>query len=360
MPAGIWYCTRESVKGALDEIETARTNDQVDAALEGGARNVDQLLMAVVDGLAPRIATKYFDYPSRLASSPSWRLWLNGARLISVSSVTTRNGAATLALSQINLEPQQYGPPYTRIETNLGGSADFDSGATWQRAVAVTGLWGVSDDSEQVGTLGSTLGATAGSTATLAWNTARFGVGDVLRIDDERMTVTERNFVDSTQNLGVGGLDADNADVSVPISDGTGFAVEEIISIDGERMRVVDITGNTLSVRRAWDGSQLAAHLAGADVYALTGVTLGRAVLGTTIAAHTSTTAVYRWRSPGLLAALNRAYAINALLQERSGYARVAGTGENAREFTGRGIAALEADVVQAYGPNFGSRHRSV
>jgi hypothetical protein len=116
-------------------------------------------------------------------------------------------------------------------------------------------------------------------------------------------------------------------------------------------MYVVDVIGNNLIVRRAWDGSTLAAHTAPtADVYALTGVELDRAQLGTTLAAHASDAVVSRWVAPSLLASLNRAYALNTLLQERSGYARVAGVGENAREFTGRGIKALEDDVRAVYG----------
>jgi len=357
MPTGIWYTTRESVKAALDEMETARTNDVIDEAIEGGARNVDGFCLQPVDGMAPLLATKMFDFPERWSRSSGFRVRFNGPRLISAGAVTSEGGATTIPVGQYILEPPNT-PPYTSIATKLSSASSFDSGDTYQNAVAITGLWGWDNVVRSVGSLSSTLAASDSATASLAWTTARFGVGTVLQVDDERMVITDRNFVDSAQNLGAD-LDADMTDTQVNVGSGSAFAVEEIISIGGERMRIVDITGNTATVARAWDGSQLAAHTNGADIYALTGVELDRAVLGTTLAAHSSAAVVYAWRPHGLLAELNRAYAINTLLQGRSGYARVAGTGENAREFTGRGIAAIEADLRAALDlPQV--RHRSV
>jgi membrane protein implicated in regulation of membrane protease activity len=336
------------VKAALDEQETARSNAQIDDAIESGARDVEGLCNRPEYAFLPVLATRYFDYPSRSTRSPSWRLWLSPFTLIEATTVTTAGGTVTLTAGQYNPEPVN-NPPYTSIEINRGSTGSFDSGSTEQRSTAVAGLWGWSDNTRDVGSLTATLGASAAATASLAWTTARFGVGDILLIDDERMVIRERSFVDSTQNLAAD-LDADSSDVNVSVADGTAFAVEEIISIDGERMRVVDITGNTLTVKRAWDGSQLAAHTSTADIYALTGVELDRAQLGTALAAHSSGATVSRWIAPPLLASLNRAYALNTLLQERAGYARVAGSGENAREFTGRGIAALEKDVKAIFG----------
>jgi hypothetical protein len=343
------YCTRESVKAALDEQETARSNAQIDDAIDSGARDVEGLCNRPEYAFLPLTATRYFDYPSGTSRSPSWRLWLSPFTLISATAVTTDNGATTLTAGQYFLEPVN-DPPYRSIEINRGGSASFSSADTEQRATGIAGLWGWSNNTRDIGALTSSLAASTTATASMAWTTARFGVGDILLIDDERMVIAERSFVDSTQNLQTS-LTADSSDVNVAVTDGTAFAVEEIISIDGERMRIIDITGNTLTVKRAWDGSQLDDHTAPtADIYALTGVELDRAQLGTTLAAHSSAARVTRWIAPPLLASLNRAYALNTLLQERAGYARVAGTGESAREFTGRGIAALEKDVRAIFG----------
>jgi hypothetical protein len=353
---GIQYCSRESVKTALDEAETARSNAQIDDAILGGARDVEGLCHRPENAFAPVLATRYFDYPSR-TRAPSWVLRFDGHTLISASTVTTDNGATTLTAGQYYLEPVN-SPPYTSMEINLGSSGSFGSGSTHQRATGITGLWGWTNDNTSIGALTGTLAASTTATATMTWTTARFGVGDILLIGTERMVIVERTFVDSTQNLQTS-LTASEADTTVAVTNGAAFAVDEIILIDAERMRIVDIAGNNLVVKRAQDGSQLDDHTATtADIYALTGVELDRAQLGTTLAAHSAADVVYRWKPPPLLASLNRAYALNTLLQERSGYARVAGTGEFAKEFTGRGIAQLEADVFRTFGRK--TRHRAI
>ncbi len=350
---GIWYCSRESVKQALFEAETARSNTQVDDAIEQGARDAESLChLPPGDSFAPTLATRYFDYPSRTGRPPTWRVWLSPHRLLSLTSLTSEGGATTLTAGQYNLEPANFGPPYNRIEINLGSSGAFGAGDTHQRAIAATGLWGETLAQRSIGSLSGTLGATATATASLAWTTARFGVGDILLIDSERMVIRERTFVDSTQNLGTA-LIASEADTTVAVSDGTAFAVEEILLLGSERMRVVDIAGNNLTVKRAWDGSQLAAHSSTptTDVYALTGVELERAALGTTIAAHAADAVVYRWLPPGMLATLNRAYAITALMSERTGWARtVQASADTVIELTGRGIKKLEDDVMRRHG----------
>jgi len=354
---GLWYCTRESVKTALDEAETARTNAQIDDAIESGSRDVEGLCHR--ETFAPILATRSFDFPSRSDRGPSWQVRFNGLDLLSATTVTSGGGTTTLTPGQYFPEPRNEGPPYDSIQINLGGSASFDSGATHQRAIAVTGLWSAAADRRvSVGTLSGTLAASTTATATLAWTTARFGVGDILIIDSERMVITERTFVDSTQNLAAG-LTDDASATAVSVADGTGFAVEEIIKVGVERMRIVDIVGNTLTVIRAWDGSQLATHTLGDDVYALTGVELARAQAGTTLAAHSASAVVERWVPPGSVAKLARAYAINTLLGERSGWARaISASSDTAVELSGRGIAKLEADVMRPFGRK--ARHRTI
>lgn len=352
----IRYCTRESVKTALDEAETARSNAQIDDAILSGARDVEGLCNRPEDAFVPVLATRYFPYPSPNSRQPSWRLRFEGHTLIEAHQVTINNGATVLTADQYLLEPVN-DPPYTELQINLGSTGSLGSLTTWQRSTGTLGLWGWTNDLVAIGALTATLDADVDATAALSWNTARFGVGDVLLIDDERMVIAERTFVDSTQNLQTSLTDS-AADVTVAVTDGTAFAVEEIIAIGAERMRVDVIIGNNLIVRRAWDGSQLAEHTAPSDIYALTGVQLDRAQFGTELAEHADQATVYRWKPPSLLASLNRAYALNTLLQERSGYARVAGTGENAREFTGRGIAQLEKDVFAVFGRK--ARHRAI
>ncbi len=139
------------------------------------------------------------------------------------------------------------------------------------------------------------------------------------------------------------------------ISAGT-IAVGEMILVDAERMLVVDVAGTTLTVKRAWDGSTLASHNAGVDIYAPRTLNVTRGALGTVAATHNLAAAVQQHVVPALVRDLNVAEAINQLQQETSGYARVIGEGENAREGTGRSLFDLRRDTITAYGRQARSR----
>jgi len=340
---GVWLCTREDVKNALESVETARNNAQVDRVIDSSSRSVEGLLRRK---FRPVLATRYKNWPNHQYAR-AWRLWLDADELISLTTLTV--GGVIIPSTDYFLEPNESGPPYNRIEIDLDSSSAFASAGTHQRAIAMLGLFGHSNDEEQVGSLTGTLAAGAASTANVTWTTADIGVGDVLRVDSERMVVTGRTMVDSTQNIG-GNLTASAADVSITVTNGAGFDVDEIILVDSERMLIVDIAGNTLTVKRAWDGSVLAAHTTGADIYTLTGVQLSRGQLGTTDAQHLTSAAIYKHVVPGLVRELTVAESVNTLQQERSGYAREIGTGESSREASGRGIRDIRAEARARYG----------
>lgn len=341
--ASVWYATRETVKSALDVKETARNNWQVDRAIESASRSVEGLTHRK---FYPQLATRYFDWPSPAYRTP-WRLWLDGNELISVTTLVA--GGTTIVAADYFLEPN-WGPPFTRLEIDLGSSAAFSSSTTAQQAIAITGLFGYSNDEEQVGDLTAELAASVSATASITWTTPRIGVGDILRIDSERMIVTNKTFIDSTQNLQTS-LTAAANNVTVAVTTGSAFAAEDVLLIDSERMLVVDVAGNNLTVKRAWDGSVLAAHTApSADIYVLRGVELDRAQLGTTLAVHASGADIFRYIVPGLVRDLAVAEAIDTILQETSGYARTVGSGENQTEASGKGLRGLRDEVRTRYG----------
>lgn len=339
-----WYATREEIKAELDVKETARSNARIDRALADATESVHGLCHRT---FYPELDTRFFDWPNS-QTAPSWRLWLDANEVISVT--TLASGGTTIPAPGYFLEPNEYGPPYNRIEINLGESSAFGGGDTHQRDISVTGLFGYRNDETTLGITGEALDASETGVDVDATTSAAVGVGSLLRVDDERMIVTGRAQLDTGQTLGGAGLTNVNNSVTATVQSGAVFAAGETILIDGERMRIDDIAGNTLVVTRAWDGSTIAAHSVGAAVYAPRTLTVERAALGTTAATHLIGATVRRWDAPGSVRQLCVAETLVDLLQGRSGYARTAGSGEGEREASGAGLKDLRDRVYKSHG----------
>jgi hypothetical protein len=346
---GVFYATREQVKAALDTAETARNDAQVDRAIESGARSIEGLLHR---RFYPWTGTRYFPWPS-VRFRTTFRLWLDADELISLTTLVA--GGVTIPAADYFLEPVNTGPPFTSIEIDLGSSASFSSGSTWQRAIAVTGVFGHSADEAPAGALAGAISSTTATSAGVT-DSSLIGVGTIIRVEGERMNVTAKAMVSTGQTSSA--LTASSSDeVITGISAGT-IKVGEIILVDAERMLVVDVAGTTLTVKRAWDGSTLASHSGGATIFAPRTLQVERGALGTSAAAHLDATAVVKHVAPALVRDLNIAEAINQLQLETSGYARVIGEGENAREGTGRSLFYLRKDAMATYGRQ--ARQRAV
>jgi hypothetical protein len=341
---GVWYCTREDVKSALDYNETARNNAKVDRAIEAASRTVEGLCHRK---FYPWTGTRYFDWPNDQRAR-SWRIWLNEDEIISVSSLTS--GGTAISSDDYFLEPVNDGPPYDRIEIDRASTAAFNSGSTPQRSIAVTGVFGYTNDTEPAGSAAEAMDAS--ETAFDVTDGSLIGVGDILLVDSERMLVTGRTWLDTGYNVsGSGGLGGNVSDVQITLgASGNIPRPGETILVDSERMLVVDTTSTHLTVKRAYDGSVPATHAAGADINAARTLTVTRGALGTTAAPHDNGATILKQVIPGPIRELTIAFAIDNLLQKAAGYSRVAGSGENAREGTGRAIANLTKLVVAQYG----------
>jgi hypothetical protein len=344
---GIWYCTREDVLSALDAGETTRNRGQIDRAIAAGAGTVEGMLLR---RFYPWTGTRYRDWPNDQFAR-SWRLWLDQDEAISVSTLTAGGNAITGFL----LRPDD-GPPFTHIETSLaaGLRGAFTAGSTSQRAIAITGVFGASADEKPAGALAA--GVNASVTTVDVTNSSAVGVGSLLRVDSERMTVTGRTMLTTGSSLLTPVTD-DMAVQSLAVTDGTAFAVDELLLLDAEKMRVDDIAGNTLLVTRAADGSTLASHTA-PTIYAPRRLTVERAAVGTTAASHSSAATLVRNAPPGLVVELNLAEALNTMQQEQSAYARIVGEGDNAIEVRGQGLADIRRNAIATYGRR--SRTRAV
>lgn len=341
-----WYATREDVKAALDVQETARNNGQIDRALSAATRSIEDLCHR---RFYPEVAIRSWDWPTTQGVA-SWRLWLDDSELIDLTSITS--GGTAISPSDVLLEPNRSGPPFNRIELNIGSDAAFGGGSTHQRDITITGLYGYRDEETLLGVIVEALDDTETGVDVDATTSALAGVGSLLRIDTERMIVTGRAQLHTGQTLGAD-LAAQAKDVTVSVQSGAAFTVDEVILIDGERMRIIDIAGNTLIVKRGWDGSTLAGHTTGAAIYAPRALTVQRGALGTTAAAHAGGATVARWDPPGLVRTLAIAESLNTLTLETAGYSRALRSGEGAnseRSRDTRGIEGLRQQVYTSYG----------
>jgi hypothetical protein len=350
------YCTREDVQDAFDVREAAHRSAQIDQAIASASDDIDGWLNRHKHGLAPRTATRYFDWPQRF--SASHRLWLDENELVSVTTLTA--GGTVIASSDYFLEPVNSGPPYTYIEVDQGSSAAFSAGDTTQRAISILGVFGINNDQKAAGALENAIADTTGTTVDVTRSDI-VGVGSVLVCESERMLVTGKVALDTTQNL-ASAMNALKNDQIVDVSDGTKFFTGELILIDSERMRITDISGNNLTVIRAYDGSTLAAHSISADVYVYRRLTVERGALGTTAATHADATAVTVWDVPSMVQALCKGEAITRLEQEFSAYGARVYSDEAERDssgtevVSGRGLTDLRKSCARRYKRKFRKR----
>jgi hypothetical protein len=329
----VFYCTRESVMDAFDTREAAHRSAQIDEAIASASDDVDAWLNRHKHGLAPTNATRYFDFPDSHYSR-SWRLWLEENELVSITSLVA--GGTTLSSGDYFLEPVNSGPPYTYVEVNLGTTASFGSAATFQRAIAITGVFGINNDQKPAGILAEALDAS--ETAVDVSDSSLVGVGSVLTVDSERMLVTGRSSLTTGVNLGTGLTALKNNQTITGIS--LGFSVGETLLVDSERMRIVENNGTDLTVIRGYDGSTLAAHSIGATIFAYRTLNVERGALGTTAATHLISAPITKWDVPQLVRDLAKAEAITRLEQEFSAYGARVYSDEAERDSSGTEVVA--------------------
>lgn len=338
-----WFATREDIRSALDASEAARSDAQLDRALDAALRAVVGLCHRE---FVPTLATKVFDWPS--GQTPrSWRLWLNQHDLIAPTLITS--AGVTIPATDYYLEPANSGPPYTHVETRLDRPSAWTSGDTHQHAIAITGWWGYTDDQVAAGVLAGGIDAT--TTAVTVTDSSVVGVGHLLTVGAERMTVTGKSLANTGQTLQTP-VDNKPSGQSLSVSDGSVFHEGETITLDSERMAIRDIAGNTLIVKRAQDGSTIAAHT-GSTIYAPRLLTVTRAAAGTTATTASSGAAMTRWAPPALVHTLAVAEAQNWLLQEQAGYLRTTGGGSGSsggKEATLDALKDLREQCYTAHG----------
>lgn len=345
---GMTYANVEDVENALDVFETTRARSQIRRVLQSATDSVETLLAR---RFYPEIRTQTFRWYDELGTvDQPWAIWLDRHEVTAVTSVTTGADNSVIPPSGYFLKPDD-GAPYTHLELDTEGSFTFDTRAAYQNSITIAGTFGYWDKTAPAGTL---VGSIDNSTTSItASDGSKVGVGDLLSIGSERVVVTGRSWIDSGETL-TADASAAGSD-SITVSDGTVFNADEIVMVDSERMLITDITGDVLTVKRAWNGSPLAAHSTSARVYVSRALTVTRGVLGTGAASHTDGGALAKFYVPDLVRDLTIAEAMAQLIQERTSYARTIGAGEGEREVRGVGLADLRERAVCSYGRKKGT-----
>jgi hypothetical protein len=248
--------------------------------------------------------------------------------LLSVSSITV-DGVA-LGQSDYDLLPLNKhweDGPYTCVQMASDGSRTrFEI----DEEIVITGTWGLFSASEDTGqTLpGNVL---IGDTSIAFSDGSKFSPGMTLKIESEHLLITGSGaFSDSATNTN---QVLDNSQETVLLLDGTKGKAGEVLRIDFEQMKCVEVQTNTVLVKRGWNQTARVAHLTNADVYVLRTYAVDRGCNGTAAAAHVATTPINRMLVPDDINYLAREIAALMLKKAESSFAGRIGNAETGETF---------------------------
>lgn len=201
--------------------------------------------------------------------------------LLSITSITS-DGNSLSAGTDYVLKPFERhwrNGPYSQIWLYQYGYFSI-----LPEGVVIQGKWGLYDDTLD---LAMTVSAASSSGTSLAVpDGSKCSAGMVLMVESEQMLVQGTGAAtDSTADLN-GALD-DQAE-EFAVTDGTKIKTGEVIKVDFECMKVLDIQTNQVLTARGWNESRRASHLTGAQVNVLRTFTVKRGANGTTAATHTN------------------------------------------------------------------------
>lgn len=333
--------TRESVKRTLDSADTARNNAEIDDALQTAMDDVFGQLRRI---FYPRVVSLKFPWP-HIDQPGLESLWLAPSEeLISITTFTS--GGVVIPNANLYLEPVNQGPPYNQVAINRATNSAFASSGSGQRSIQIDGVAGYRLSWRTSGALVEDLDIS--ETGVDCTDSYAVGVGDLLQVDSEWMIVTDKLQLSTGQTLQTP-VGANHAEATLAVTTGSAYKQGETILLDAEQMRIDAIAGNSLIVKRAVEGSVLAAHT-NPTIFAPRTLVVERAALGSTATTHANGTAIQRFVWPGLVSQLCKAEAIDTLLQGRSGYSRTTGSGESERPASGAALRQLRDRALDAHG----------
>lgn len=348
------YCTREDVMSSPDIKLTPDMIRHVDSGIEAAVDDIDRLCKR---RFWNAIETNVWDWPNFQRSYP-WRIWLDA------KEIADRDGTGPLGVapviktgvqssspqvipnSAIFWQPRNYGPPWFGIEISRATSYSFGLSNTPQLDVSIQAVYGYWTQTKLGGTLSAVVSDTTGTSITVS-DGAVVGVGDVINIDTEALLIRDRAMTDTSQAQQSGCTTAESSDDVLTVTDGTKYFVDEVLQLDAEWLHVLSITGNKLTVERAYNGTVLDTH-SSAEIYAQRLLTVQRGFGGSTATTHTNSTVITVDIVPSHVRELAIAESLNYVYQKTSAYART--IGENTKIVPGGSLPDLRSRVYEAYG----------
>lgn len=255
--------------------------------------------------------------------------------ILSVASIV--NDSDTLSESDYHLIGSGVGipfwadGPYIQIETDPDSSvisvwsdAELDS-------VSITAMRGLFNRSAALtATVANTTQQSSSQTTLKVSDGSQVAPGMALLIGTEQELATDYGDPTAAVTALNGAITA--SDEEITVSNSALVNVGEVIRVDFERMYVRDrnTASHKLAVWRGWNRSNRVAHLTGASVDVYRTFVVERGVNGTTAAIHANGASISRYDPPDDIRYLTRQIAILMLNKAKSGYA-----GKSGNESTG-------------------------
>jgi hypothetical protein len=214
--------------------------------------------------------------------------------------------------------------PYSWLEV-AEDPVSLGAWSTEREGVAIPGRWGLYEETEDTG---ATVAAIQdNSQVGLQVNDgAQISPGAVLLIGSEQELISGYDTPVAAVTTLNGGIDA--VQETLILANGALVNIGEIIRIDVEQMRILDIATNTLYVQRHWNKTLGAAHTTSSTVDVYRKFVVARALNGTTAAAHAISAGVSRYLVPGDILFLCKEIATLMINKASSGYAGKSGNAE--------------------------------
>jgi hypothetical protein len=303
------YCTVGELTDDLGQLGLS------ESAILGKIQAASQEILRDLGQFLPTLETRYYE-----GDGCEDDLLVNP--LLSVTSIT--NFGVTLSGTDYILQPDgrhwKKGP-YSSIDLyDLGTQrvwSDYD------RGVCVTGKWGMYDETVSVPV--TAVSQLIGDTNIVVSDGSQVSPGMVLLLESEWELVTGTGAATAGVTTLSAGIDDTVEEIGV--ANGALVKTGEMVQVDFERMKILDISGNTLLVARGINGTKRASHVISAPVNVFRTYSVTRGANGSTAAGHSSA-AVSRQVAPADVNYLCRQIAALMIRKAQTGYVGRAGNDE--------------------------------